>query len=73
MAFLSKAQRQRYGCYVEEPTPAQLPRYFHLDDRDQGHIHINMLGRFFFDLPESIHLGAMRSLRSISDFNEKFT
>jgi len=27
----------------------------------------------FFDLPESVHLGAMRSLRSISDFNEKFT
>lgn len=48
-----------------------------LEDRKRlsplGHIHINMLGRFFFDLPESVHLGAMRALRSISDFNEKFT
>jgi hypothetical protein len=48
-----------------------------LEDRERlsplGHIHINMLGRFFFDLPESVHLGAMRALRSISDFNEKFT
>lgn len=30
-----------------------------------GHIHINMLGRFFFDLPESIHPGAMRALRDL--------
>lgn len=37
-----------------------------------GHIHIHMLGRFFFDLPESVQLGAMRSLRIFSDFNEKF-
>jgi TnpA family transposase len=47
-----------------------------LEDRERlsplGHIHINMLGRFFFDLPESVQLGAMRSLRSISDFNERF-
>lgn len=38
-----------------------------------GHLHINMVGRFLFDLPESVHLGAMRSLRSISDFNENFS
>ncbi len=36
MAFLSKAQRRRYGCYGEEPTPAQLDCFFHLDDRDQS-------------------------------------
>ncbi len=38
-----------------------------------GHIHIQMLGRFFFDLPESVQLGAMRFLRIASDFDEPFS
>jgi len=32
--FLKEGRAAAYGRYVDEPTPAQLSRYFHLDDAD---------------------------------------
>lgn len=37
--FLSPDQQCRYGRYTDDPSPLQLDRYFHFDDRDQQRIH----------------------------------
>ena len=36
VAFLTDDHLHRYGRFTDEPSPAQLDRFFHVDDADQA-------------------------------------
>ena len=58
--FLTEDQQRRSGRYTEDPSPLQLARYFHFDDRDQQLIaqHQTEYTRLGF----AVQLGTVRFL-----------
>jgi hypothetical protein len=58
--FLTPTQVAQYGRYSQEPSQAQLAKYFHLDDRD--HEKIRTFDKAHTRLGFAIQLGTVRFL-----------
>ena len=60
VSFLTPEQVAQYGHYAGEPTPAQLAKYFHLDDGDMH--YIKQLDKARTQLGYAVQLGTVRFL-----------
>lgn len=69
VSFLTPEQITQYGHYAGEPTPAQLAKYFHLDDGDRQ--IITALCKPYTQLGFAVQLGTIRFLGAfLTDLKE---